>query len=48
LNKGLFKSENPEQDILQLFRRALLRNLLKVLSDKVEKNRELGIQILSK
>jgi hypothetical protein len=48
LNKGLFKSENSEQDVLQLFRRALLRNLLKVLSDKVEKNRELSIQILSK
>jgi len=48
LNKGLFKSEHSEQDILQLFKRSLLRNLLRVVSDKVEKNRELSIQILAK
>lgn len=46
--QGLFKSENKQEDIHELFKKALLKNLLKVVSDKVEKHRGISIQILTK
>jgi len=48
LVQGLFKNENSDQDIHNLFKKTLLKSLLKVISDKVEKHREISIQILDK
>src|SRR4051812_22949417 len=46
IKNGIFSSENKPQIIKIIFERGILKNLLKVLDDKVEKHRELALGLL--
>jgi hypothetical protein len=46
IKSDLFKPDVDEKDLKSIFEHGLLRNLLSVVSEKVEKHRELSIDIL--
>lgn len=43
---GLFSKENDTKLIIYIFQVSLAKNLLKVIDDKIEKNREMVYNIL--
>ena len=48
IRSGIFAAENKPEVVQTVFERGLLKNLLRVLEDKVEKHRDLTIAILQK
>jgi len=48
INTQLFAPQNDQQSILKLFDRVLLKNVLRLMDDKVEKHKAIALDILNK